>query len=268
MEDGTSRAHFVDYMKEFIDGDHINVVDCGWNNSSQQNIQNIMKIKTRGYYIGTFSKENLGFPCKREGLIYDIESNGDISDYYWLLRTNFTLIEQLCGAPEGSVCDIKNKKPIQHWQQQEKYIYKKWIAGLQENIADEFLQLCAWLKNNENAIDYELLAKINVKSGLFADERRLQFLNELSENYFDNFSFGKNTTGNISFRKAKPSLRDRLIYPEKRLSILVKKQRGIKTKFGMFFYKIWANLFYFKLTLLGKFNKKKQNNHCKNTKKA
>ena len=251
------KDNYIQYMSDFIDNGYINIVDCGWNNSSQEDIQEIMNVKTRGYYIGTFTKRNLGFHCKRLGLIYDIKTDGRVSDYYWLLRTNFTLIEQILGAPHGSVIGVENKKAVCEWPQQEMYVYKRWIKNLQQELLDEFLCLAVWLKD-KNAVDINLLAKINVKSGLFANKKRLDFIIDLMRNYYDNLSSGDNRKGDVAFKKRKPTLKDKICFPEKRLSILVKRQRNIKSKLGMFFYQVWARWFYFKLVLFGKFRKKKQ----------
>ena len=256
------RDNYIEYMSNFIDDGYINVVDCGWNNSSQEAIQEIMNIKTRGYYVGTFTK-NVNFNCKRLGLIYDIGSDGRVSDYYWLLRTNFTLIEQIMGAPHGSVIGFENKKAILEWPKKEMFVYKRWIKDVQKNLFNEFLYLAVWIKD-KNAVDYGLLAKINVKSGLFANKKRLKFVLELSNNYYDNFSSGNNISGNTAFKKTKLSLKDKMFFPEKKLSVLVKRQRNIKTKLGMIFYKIWAKCFYLKLVLLGKFRSKKTKKTQKN----
>ena len=248
---------YVTYLKSFLDKGYLNMVDCGWNNSTQETISETLNLKTRGYYVGTFSKNKLDYPCDRTGLIYDISENGKTTPYYWLLRTNFTVVEQLLGAPAGSLVAY-DKKPEFVWQEQEKQFYFKHVEPLQKQILQEVLSLLVWLKDVPKTEELRLFAKLNVKQGLLSNKKTLNLLNEFSNSYYDNFSSNTNKQGNVNFKNQKQSLHDRLFNPEKRLSITVKKQRKIKNAFSMVLYKIWANCFILKLNLLGKFKKCKE----------
>lgn len=247
-ENGNS--DYVEYLKQYYDDGYLNIVDSGWNNSAQESIGKYSKVKTRGYYIGTFSKKEVDYECNREGLIYDIKEDGTTSDYYWSLRTNFTLIEQLLAANHGSVDSYNDKKFSFTWVDKEKDFYEKYIESIQRNLLLEFEQICAWSDNKIDNISNKLLARRTLKSGLFANKERVSFLIECDNAYYDNYS---NNEYKGTFPKRKIKIKEKIFHPEKRLSILVKKQRRINNeKIKKRFYFIWAGFLYLYLRILRK----------------
>ena len=260
IKKGTISDKYKNYIKSFLDNHILNIVDCGWNNSSQEIFSKSLGLPTRGYYIGTFSKNKVNVFCDRTGLIYDVSEDGETSPYYWLLRTNFTIIEQILGAPHGSLVAYESK-PEFFWDKHEEYLYKTYIQKLQKQILQEVLSLAVWLKDVPQTEELQLLAKMNIQQNLLASKTSLQWMNEFSRCYYDNLSFNQNKAGNVAFRKKKQTWKEVLFFPEKRLSIIVKKQRKIKNNMHMFFYKLWAKGFIARLKILGKFKlKMKQQN--------
>lgn len=243
-------SYYLDYLKDFYDNGYLNMVDAGWNNSAQESIGKYANVKTRGYYIGTFSKKKLNYECDRLGLIYDIKEDGSVSDYYWSLRTNFTLIEQLLAANHGSVINYDNKKFSFEWPTKEEEYYNKYICNLQKDILSFFAQLCVWNNDKIRNISNKELARRNVRTGLFASNERINFLIDSDNSYYDNFS---NNTFNGKFLGNKASFKDKIFHLEKRLSIYVKKQRRMKqTKLNKVKYFIFSIGLYSYLRLFKK----------------
>ncbi len=243
-------VNYKEYLKSFSDGEYLNIVDSGWNNSSQEYISEYLKINTRGYYIGTFSKNKLNYKCDRNGLIYDIDEEGKVSDFYWSLRINFTLIEQLLAANHGSVDSYDDKIFKFTWVEQEKEYYEKYIKNIQEEMIENFKQICIWSNDSIDNINNKKLARRMVKSGLFANESRIKFLKDSDEAYYDNFS---NNEYKGKLKIGKRTLIDKVFFPEKRLSVLVKKQRRLKNNWIIKkLYYVWAIFLYIKLIILKK----------------
>lgn len=184
---------FQKYVNSFVSGRRLFLVDVGWNNSAQEIIGKLCGLETYGFYIGTFRKDRLDYQCERKGLLYDISESGQYSDFYWIYRANCTLYEQLLAAPHGSVVGYAEKpdgtvEPQEEWEPRERFVYTQYLESIQEVILLKFRGLCAWM---DGEIPERLLADNMLSSGLFGSKKRMELLNELDRNYYDNLTCGK-----------------------------------------------------------------------------
>ena len=196
QENGDAFRYMKQYMEDFLaDDGKLYIVDEGWYNHSQQAMGETFNWDIVGLYIGSRFKDKWNYPslCHREGLLFDYKGNGDKSPYYDVLCTNCSMYEQMLTAPHGSVASYhKNEdgeiKPVLKENGLETEIYNMYIEQMQNRMLLHIKGLSVWLLGCD--VSNRTLAKIILKSSVFANAKRCQFLNDLDAHRYDNCSTG------------------------------------------------------------------------------
>ncbi|ACX74569.1 Haloacid dehalogenase domain protein hydrolase [Fibrobacter succinogenes subsp. succinogenes S85] len=227
--DENAKSLLLKYLQQFKCGDSIFLVDEGWYNHSQQILASVSGWNTFGFYIGTRQKETLNIPnqCVRKGLLFDMGTKKPNTKYYGILCTNCSMYEQILTAPHGSVDTYYEEfgavKALLKTNEKEKYLYDKYIRDMQERMLLHFKGMCAWLGNNE--ISLKQCAKIVLKSVVFNSKKRCEWLNDLDNNRFDNYTTGKSKDKTI--KDVRINVFELLIHPDRYLGMFCKIQRKL-----------------------------------------
>ena len=233
------------YFEMFYTGDTINLVDIGWCGRMQDTIGNILGKKTFGYYVGLNNSE---FDLNnRKGLLFcSCPAQGVISPYSQILKSNIQLYEQLASAPHGSAVGYKlvddGVRVEEDWVENEKTLYYENIERIQKELLLNILGLAVWCEDEPYKKLLRLSAKTVLKSGLFADEKRLKFLEALDNGFVWNFN---SQTKGLSYKTKDIKVKlDIITSPEKYTRYLVKIQRNVIPKSRI------AKVLYFPMALL------------------
>lgn len=218
---------FLDYISRFLDKGKFCFVDSGWKCTIQNALQKYYGISTEGFYIGVQKPEIPTEDLKKHGLIF--QEADQQSRYYHYLGMNIPFYQQLLAAPHGSAVkyiSLEDQILIEEeWDPMERELYEEWIQEVQENMFLKFCGICVWDPENinERKRDWQI-AKLSMKSSLFASETRLEFIRHCTENYVQNFQQEKR--GSIAYDHKKVRLRiDFLWNPDKLLRYVSKVQR-------------------------------------------
>lgn len=236
-----------EYLMPHCHNNRFFIVDEGWYNHTQQTMTTIYGLDTYGFYIGSCAKDPMPDTpiCHREGILFDRNENGTNSPYYGVFCTNRSVYEQLLTAPEASVSayirqadgSITTKGT---WDEREKTLYENYIAGLQAFYACVFGGLTTWCTEPPRR---RTLAKVLLRSAIFNNIDRLQFLNQLEQNMVNNFAINKNQTKGL--KDARIDFRKLLLHPEEYVGYIAKVQPRIyhNQLFNKLYY-IGAGIFY------------------------
>ena len=218
---------FLDYISRFLDEGVFRFVDSGWKCTTQKALESCYGISTEGFYIGVQNPEQPIGNLKKHGMIF--RESDPQSRYYHYLGMNIPFYQQLLAAPHGSAVkyiDLEGQILIEEeWDPMEKELYEEWIQEVQENMFLKFCGMCAWDSEtvNEKKRDWQI-AKLSMRSSLFAAGTRLEFIRHCTENYVQNFQQEKR--GTIAYDRKKVSLGMGCLWkPDKLLRYASKVQR-------------------------------------------
>ena len=246
------------YLRQFLDSNkRLVTVDEGWYCHSQQSITKCLDIPTLGYYLGTRGKENMdGYSdCKRKGILFDIDPfNKKKSRLYGVFCTNCSMYEQMLTSPEGSVIAYTENngiiKPVLKENDIERELYDDLIADWQRRMLLLMKSLCVW--NLGNSVNEKLLARMILRTSLFANNKRCEFLNRLDGDMVDNCKETKQTHKTV--KDVKVNYIDLILHPDAYLGMVCKLQRRIyKSNSLNLCYKFFALLFAIYTRLLKRF---------------
>ena len=218
---------FREYTNKFLDKGKLNFVDSGWKCTTQNVLEKYYGISTEGFYIGVQNPEKPILNLKKHGLIF-CESNPQ-SRYYEYLGMNIPFYQQLLAAPHGTVLNyLRLGDQIlleEEWDSMEKKLYEEKIRKIQEYMLLKFAGLCVWESDEIDEQKREwAIAKLSMKSSLFAKGSRLEFIRRCTQSYVQNFRQEKK--GNINYDATKVKLEaDMLWKPDKLLRYVSKIQR-------------------------------------------
>lgn len=251
-----NRSAFLRYMDSFIDNGSINIVDIGWRGTMQQGIEKVCNVPTYGYYLGIIDDSDDVYQINRKGLIFSNYKKP--SAYFNILRSNSQLYEQLAAAPHGSAqrygfsCD-NTIEVFEEWAENEKLLYTATIDGLQKYMMQLNDSLCVWCQPvSDSKKQTRFLAKTVLRSALFADSKRIDFLSSLDEGFIGNF---KAEVQGLQFDRmqVKINIIELLINPAlytryfaKLQRYFIKQDNELMKKFytpfaGILFWYIWFN---------------------------
>jgi FMN phosphatase YigB (HAD superfamily) len=218
---------FKTYTEKYIHDDKFRFVDSGWKCTTQNTIEQYYGIKTAGYYIGVQIPDQPIGELERTGLVFS--EYKPKSKYYDYLGMNIPFYQQLLAAPHGTALKYilhgENMEILHEWDPMEKKLYDENIKDLQEYMLLKFRGLCVW--DEADAFDRKndwSIAKQSMKSSLFADGTRLQFVRNCTENYVQNFRQENRGKVKYDYKKVRIGI-DIIWKPEKYLRYFAKIQR-------------------------------------------
>lgn len=218
---------FLEYISRFLDDGKFCFVDSGWKCTTQNALEEFYGIPTEGFYIGVQNPDTPVKELNRHGLIF--QEADPQSCYYHFLGMNIPFYQQLLAAPHGSTMKyIRLEDQIlieEEWDLMEKELYEEWIQEIQENMFLKFSGICVWDSEtvNEKKRDWQI-AKLSMRSSLFASGTRLEFIRHCTDNYVQNFQQEKR--GSVAYDRKKVRVgTDVLWNPEKLLRYASKVQR-------------------------------------------
>lgn len=219
------------YFDAYDKGECLNLVDIGWRGRMQDTIGNILGKKTMGYYVGLNDSElDLS---NRKGLLFNSSPiQGVKSPWSQILKANIQLYEQLTAAPHGSAVGYTFKdgqvEVVEDWVDNEKTLFCERIGSIQKELLLNIQGLAVWCDNITYRKLLKLSAKTVLRSGLFADDKRLDFLSSLDKGFVWNFD--KQEKG-LKYKKEGVKIKlDIITSPENYTRYFVKIQRGIARK--------------------------------------
>lgn len=108
--DAEKNLENADLLRRYLEENGVSnpayVVDEGWYCTSQIAFHKLFEWDVYGYYIGVMENKPIGGVCKRKGILFEMNENGEPSSLYGVFRTNCTFYEELLGAPHGSAKNI------------------------------------------------------------------------------------------------------------------------------------------------------------------
>lgn len=235
-----------EYLKSFVDGEKLVIVDEGWYCHSQQAISKKYGLQTVGYYLGVRGKDNGYDGCVRKGILFDLfGNNGRPTQYYGIFCTNCSMYEQMLTSREGSVKGYENTdngiRPILRENAIEVKLYDEIIGLWQYRMLLIVKGLCAW-KGHER-VSKRFLGRMILKTVLFADRQRCEFLNRLDNDMIDNCH--STTQSPKGIKDVKINLSELLLHPDKYLGMVCKVQRKIYgNRLMNDIYKLLASFYY------------------------
>lgn len=239
---------FMKYTEPYIVDSKFRFVDSGWKGTTQNTIQDNYGISTVGYYIGVQKPDKPILELERTGLIFSEEKPR--SRYYDYLGTNIPFYQQLLSAPHGTalkyIIEDGNVLIKCEWDPMEEKLYYENIEELQRFMLLKFRGLCAW--DDREVYDSKedwYIAKLSMRSSLFANRSRLKFIRKCTDNYVQNFRQEKRGKVQYDVKKTKLGL-DVIWKPYKMIRYLSKVQRTslYDKKIIRLIYPIVARVFY------------------------
>ena len=185
-----NRKAFLKYTEPYIQEGTFSFVDSGWKCTTQNTIEKYYGIKTNGYYIGIQKPDKPILPLKCRGLIFS--EDNPRSKYYEFLGTNIPFYQQLLAAPHGTALKYYDEEGsihvLEEWDEMEKELYFETIKPVQELMLLKFKGICAW---DDKPVDDKkeewVIARLSMRSSLFAKGDRLPFIRKCTDNYVQNF---------------------------------------------------------------------------------
>lgn len=230
------------YFEKMGFGSPMYLMDEGWYCSAQITFSELYNWTTYGYYLGVMEQVNAPENCFREGLLFNVDKNGNRSPMFGVFRSNCTFYEQILTAPHGSVSDYIDEGDIVGVKQKvidvEEQIYRNNTLKLQQQMYEVVNILSTF---NIDLSLYWLAAK-NLKTLLIANDNRLAILRRYNKAYYNNFT--NNSVKGIS--KYSISLLHMIIHPEDYVRFFC-KVKEIKSENWMFrcLYKPLGLIIYF-----------------------
>lgn len=230
------------------------LVDEGWYCSAQIAFSELYNWTTYGYYLGVMDQVKAPENCFREGLLFNVDKNGNRSPMFGVFRSNCTFYEQILTAPHGSVSDYVDEGDTVGIKQKaidvEEQIYRNNTYKLQQQMYEVVNILSTF---NIDLSLYWLGAK-NLKTLLIANDNRLAILRKYNKAYYNNFT--NNNVKGIS--KYSISLFHMITHPEDYVRFFC-KVKEIKSENWMFriLYKPLGLIIYFycRIVLLLRYRK-------------
>ena len=178
------------------------------------------------------------------------------SRFYSYLGMNIPFYQQLLAAPHGTVLSyVEEEGEItvkEAWDPMEKELYETKIKKVQEYMLLKFRGFCVWDdENREPDKEDWMLAKMAMKSSLFAKGRRQEFVRFCTDNYVQNFQQEKR--GKVNYDPGKIKIGPEIIWkPEKLLRYASKVPRTelYDRKTVRIFYPVAARTLYLYIFLL------------------
>lgn len=244
-----------EYMDNFLSSDgKLYIVDEGWYNHSQMAMSEAFGYDIIGYYIGCRAAIDpyRATTCRKEGLLFDNKGVQGFSRYYGIFCTNCSMYEQMLTAGHGSVVAYKrNQKediePVLKENELETELYEKCIKDLQTQMLLVIKGLTAW--NIGRCLSERFLAKMILRSSIFASQERCLFLNNLDVHRFDNCTDGKRRTDK-TIKDVKISIGEFVVHPARYVGMFCKLQRKLVGKpFFMIIYYPVAYCYYWYVRL-------------------
>ena len=217
-----------EYFGSFIDNGKLVTVDEGWYCHSQQAISKKYGLPTIGYYLGVRGKDDGYSDCERKGILFDMfGNNGKPTKYYGIFCTNCSMYEQMLTSREGSVKGYKKTndglQPVLKENEVEMKLYDEVIAQWQRRMLLIVKGLCAW-KGNER-VSESLLARMILKTVLFANPSRCEMMNRLDKDMINNCLSSKQVAKGV--KDVKIDWLKLFVHPEMYLGMACKVQRRI-----------------------------------------
>ena len=228
---GTNVELFREYINSFIKDGSLYIVDEGWYHRSQTHIAEILGVQTYGYYVGSRNKPNIqnGKEHFIKGMLFDIDEHGNKSKYYDIFCTNCSMYEQILTARHGSVDGYVEKEgtiqAVFKENDKETVLYDGYINLMQEEMLLQFKGAMAWNAYRNEEMVLKDLAKLTLRSVLFANKKRCCFLNILDYSRYDNATEGKLKDKGI--KQVHLNVIELLIHPERYVGMACKVQRKI-----------------------------------------
>ena len=242
-----SRESLFVYAKQVLGSyssqPNLHFIDIGWYGSMQLGLEKILGIKTDSFYLGITEKNS---NISRTGLIFSEEDNVLSPTFFYVLRANMQLYEQLSAAPHGSAQTyIQYEHGVDVplvWEENEKSLYYSEIEPWQKKAEALFCALAAWRAGKGETFSNRENSCTVLRSCLFADKTRLAFLKRLDKGFLGNF--GQNTKG-LQYDPRSVKIDTSLILsPEKYIRYIAKVQRALPSNMCVqILYRICAWLF-------------------------
>ncbi|MDR1817767.1 MAG: HAD family hydrolase [Puniceicoccales bacterium] len=191
----TSREAFRRYFAGFnlAAGDEVVVVDIGWTGRMQDALAEVSGLPARGLYLGLRRPASLTMDTPKEGLIFSTVPRR--SPYYDSLDINRQIYEQLLMAPHGGVVSYALGEDgsciiNEDYRRAEREVFQGSVAPVQQAMLAAFRRLLTdpRLHCYEDEWLLRHLARMGVRSGVFAGAGRRRFLREISRGFVDNFA--------------------------------------------------------------------------------
>lgn len=254
-EDEENRELLTAYLHSFIQTDgRLVSVDEGWYCHSQQKLSKDLRLPTLGYYLGVRGRDEMPaeIECQRKGIVFDIGGEGrKRSKYYGIFCTNCSMYEQMLTSREGSLKAYQRTAegivPILKENETEHKLYDEVIGRWQERMLLVVRGLCAWKLGT--AINERLLARMILRTSLFANKERNDLLCRLDASMIDNC--GGQTQKAKTYADARIDLIDLLRHPDMYVGMACKVQRRLyKRPLLNRAYKCAASAFYVYVRIL------------------
>ena len=247
-----NRKNLLAYTEPFLDKKVFRFVDSGWKCTTQNALEQFYQIHTEGYYIGTQKPDHPIGNIEKHGLIFQEDPE---SRFYSYLGMNIPFYQQLLAAPHGTVLSyVEAEGEItvkEEWDPMEKKLYETKIKKVQEYMQLKFRGFCVWDdQNREPDKEDWMLAKMAMKSSLFAKGRRQEFVRFCTDNYVQNFQQEKR--GKVNYDPGKIKIGPEIIWkPEKLLRYASKVPRTelYDRKTVRIFYPVAARTLYLYILL-------------------
>lgn len=163
------------YLKQFSDGNYLCLVDEGWYCSSQILMQKKLGFDIDGYYLGIMGRKNEDADCRRKGILFDTDGNGQ-SPLFGVFRTNCTFYEQILSAPHGSTVAYKEVngkiQAVEKWHEKEKENYEERINKIQNVILDYLTGITSWVGQGTTLTKYTLACFV-LRQLMFGSSKRI-----------------------------------------------------------------------------------------------
>jgi len=224
-------------LHQYIDdviGDQrpVHVIDVGWRGRMQAGLEELLGTKTNSFYLGLNGDPENSFQVQKTGLVFSEAENMGSTQYFAVLSTNIQLYELLLAAPHGSAQTYLKKSDhlevLQRWEENERNLYCETIQTWQEQAIVLFSALAVWSSPKRLLMSNKRNADIVMRSALFANRERLEFLHALDRGFV--WNFGKEVKG-LSYDRKQVKIRFSIIYaPERYLRYAAKVQRLLPKK--------------------------------------
>jgi len=257
---------FKTYINSFganIKSEGIHLADIGWGGTMQEAIYTFFEenIPVTGYYLGLNEIYDIQPLTQRYGLNFSIMPYPDYNDH--IIMANMQLYEQFSAADHGSALDYSldaDGFTLEYHKPEEKWLYDNHIKDHQEQMIGLHKELLSSLNSlcYSHGMLQNAMSKIALKVGMSQNKRKLNFLETLSEGFYQNV--GTNQVG-ISYQPPKIKspvgmLKSFLITPEKYFRYLVKVKPMLykKNKMLALLFPMWIIYFYYRFNKALRFN--------------
>ncbi|WP_299776466.1 HAD family hydrolase [uncultured Formosa sp.] len=196
----SNKNSFKAYINSFgvdIEKEGVYLIDIGWGGTMQESLFGFFneQIPVTGYYLGLRYIYNIQEKTQRDGLIFSILPFTSYNDY--LLMANNQYYEQFSAANHGSAVEYtdQNGYVIEKHNPEEKWLYDTYIKTHQKQMLDFHQVLLKELDTicYDQKMIQHIISKIALKTGLFYNQKTLQFIESLNSGFYQNI--GTNAVG-------------------------------------------------------------------------